>query len=54
MNGPIHEEGITKELPTNLDEKLEKEDKEHKEAITLISCGEEEPKRVEVEANELE
>ena len=41
-------------LPTILDEKSEKEDVEHKEAITLMSSGEEDPKRVEVDANELE
>ena len=41
-------------FPSNLDEKLEKEDVEHKEAITLMSSGEREPKRVEVEANQVE
>ena len=40
-------------FPANLNGKSKKEDVEHKEAITLISGREEEPKRVEVDANEL-
>ena len=41
-------------FPTNLDEKPEKEDVEHKEAITLKSGGElEKLQRVEDDAHEL-
>ena len=41
-------------FPANLDEKPKKEYVEHKEDITLMSGREEECKRVEVDANELE